>query len=110
MNTTTTGPINPAHKLIDENRWQYMLEVLPPLYIKTLDGIAISNGIACSEPYTFARSVVLTVCYKKDGEYYECEAEVYTEDGKPMGDTYNHCYSTGNIAKTWIRKPVRERE
>ena len=83
-------------KQISQDRWEYMLEVLPPLYVKELDGKPIENGICCSEAYTHNdKGVVLTICYKADdGNYYEGFANVFTKERKPIWDTYNHCYTT----------------
>lgn len=104
METTTTGPINPAHKLIDEERHNYMLEVIPPLWITHVDGKNVRQGFACSEAYTHSlNAVVLTVCYKHEGKYYETLCEIFKTDGTAIWDTYNHCYTRDNIAKTWIK-------
>lgn len=83
-------------KEITKDRWEYMLEVLPPLYVSHLDGNRIKDGICCSEAYTHNdRGVVLTICYKgEDGKYYEGLANVTTVGGKPIWDTYDHCYTT----------------
>lgn len=89
------------HKEITEERYYYILEVLPPLYISHIDGEPIHDGIACSEAYTHSNSVVLTVCYKKNGKYYETLAELFSSDNKPIWDTYNYMYSHSNIAKTF---------
>lgn len=83
-------------KQITEDRWEYMLEVLPPLYVTHLDGLPIRQGIACSEAYDHnSKGVVLTVCYQgQDGNFYETHANVFTKAGAPIWDTYNHCYSS----------------
>lgn len=82
-------------KEITEERWEYYLEVLPPLYVTHLDGKPIKRGICCSEAYDHNdKGVVLTICYKgDDGKYYEGYANVFTQDGKEIWDTYNHCYT-----------------
>jgi len=105
MNTETShlsGPVKPTHKLIDEERHDYILNVLPPLYISYVDGVKVKNGIACSEPYTHGKNaVVLTVCYRVEDKYYEVDCEIFKADGTPIWDTYDHCYSSNNIATTW---------
>ena len=81
-------------KQITEERWEYMLEVLPPLYVTMLDGVPIRKGICCSEAYDHNdKGVVLTICYLgNDGHFYEGLVNVTTQDGKAIWDTYNHCY------------------
>jgi hypothetical protein len=91
-----------TQKEITKERWNYILEVLPPLYIGYIDGEPIHDGIACSEPFCMGEtSNVFTVCYKKEGKYYETLAEVFSSDNKPIWDSYNYIFSSGNIAKTF---------
>jgi hypothetical protein len=94
-------------QVITEERYDYMLEVLPPLYVSQLDGKRIKKGICCSEAYSHNdKGVVLTICFKgEDGNYYEGLANVFTKDGKQIWETYNHCYTTV-IAETASKKEV----
>lgn len=93
-------------KEITEEMWEYYLEVLPPLYVSHLDGKPIKMGICCSEAYTHNdKGVVLTICYKgDDGKFYEGFANVFTLEGNPIWDTYNHCYTTVK-AETCVLQP-----
>lgn len=97
------------YKQITEQRWEYMLEVLPPIYVTHLDGKPIKKGICCSEAYTHnSKGVVLTICFLgDDGVYYEGFVNVYTQEKQQIWETYNHCYSKV-IAETCVdeRKPV----
>jgi len=95
-------------KEITEDRWEYMLEVLPPLYVSHLDGKPIKSGICCSEAYTHNdKGVVLTICYKgEDGKFYEGFANVFTKDGKAIWDTYNHCYTTVTAQACELKEKV----
>lgn len=91
-----------THKEITEQRYYDILEVLPPIYIGYIDGEPIHDGIACSEPYCIGvLSNVFTVCYKKEGKYYETLAEVFSSENKPIWNTYEYMFSRGNIAKTF---------
>ena len=95
-------------KQITEERWEYMLGVLPPLYVKELDGKPIKDGICCSEAYTHnEKGVVLIICYKgEDGNYYEGLANVSTKEGKPIWNTYNHCYQTVTAQSCELKEKV----
>lgn len=98
----TKGPISPAHKVVSEDRWYHLNECMPPLYIKRVDGILVKDGIACSEAETHGiNAIVLIVCFTHEGVIYESKCEVFKEDGRPIWNTDNYCYSRDNIAKTW---------
>jgi hypothetical protein len=93
------------HVEVDGEKYYEMYEVLPPVYIKELDGLPIKNCFACSEAYTHSdKTVVLSVYYKKDGKYYETLAEVFKCDAAPILDTGNAQWSRDNIAITWSKK------
>lgn len=95
---------------ITEERWEYYLEVLPPLYITHLDGEPIKKGICCSEAYDHnSKGVVLTICFKgEDGNFYEGLANVFTQEGKRIDDTYNHCYQKVKAETAQKRSALNE--
>ncbi len=84
-------------KEITEERYNDMMEVLPPIYINpsTVKQEAYS-AFAVSEAYSHGKSVILTVCWKeRQGQaikFYERLMEVYTPAGKPIDETYGHYY------------------
>lgn len=92
-------------KEITEEAYDYLLEVLPPIYIeaKSINAKATS-AFACSEAYDYAAgTVVLTVCWKEkhtDGaKHYQQNRAVYTAANKPIDDTYGHAYQRKYISK-----------
>lgn len=103
-------------KQITEDRYNEMLDVLPPVYIRKLHGFEVKGAFACSEPYTHRyykdeklnKVVCVVVCSvfwrDNDGNYYEELCELYKADGTPINDTYYHCYTRGNIAIAWEEK------
>lgn len=87
-------------KEITQDRWQSILEAMPPIYISEVDGKNVSKGIAMSEPYSHtSKAVVLIVCYQQDGKFYEVLAEIYRPDGHAVWETFNHIGKRDYIAK-----------
>lgn len=93
------------HTEIKEERFDDMLEILPPIYISHIDGNKVKFGFCVSEPYTHLNNgaVVLTTCYKLHGKYYTCLSVVLKNNDKYIKDTYADEYTRDNYAVTYIK-------
>jgi hypothetical protein len=90
------------HKEITADRYDDLLDCMPPVYIIMLDGVKIQKGFAMGEPYTHAiGTVVSTVCYEKDGKYYMTEACLFKGNGAKITDINSQYYTRENIAITY---------
>ena len=60
-------------KEITEDRYDYYLDVLPPIYFKKIDGSIRTGGFCVAEAFTHTnRDVpVFTACYRYDGKFWE---------------------------------------
>lgn len=93
------------HTEITEDRYDDMLEVLPPIYITHVDGNKVKSGFCVSEPYTHLNNggVVLTTCYKLDGKYYMCLCAAFKYNDNAIKDTYNAEYTRDNYCITYTK-------
>lgn len=92
-----------TYKAITEERYYEMLEVLPPIYVRSVDGIEVDRGFSVAEATRHANDgrSAFTTCFMKDGLYYECEAVLSTDEGKAVkGSGYEYEYSRGNKAQS----------
>jgi hypothetical protein len=103
--SANTGDIKPL-KEVDKKQHEKMLEVLPPIYVSTVDGIKVQSGFAVSEPYSETDEGIPTfsVFFKLDGKYYETEASLAKADGKDITfATYNDNEYTKDNKATSIK-------
>lgn len=90
------------HKEINEERYDNMLNVMPPVYITHIDGNPVKEGFGVGEAYSeFNNTVVLTTCYKKEGKYYECFCVMYKHNYKPIIETYSAEWTRDNYGITY---------
>ena len=80
---------------ITEERYDNAFECLPPIFISHLNGKPIKNCFANSEAYKHnEKGVVLAVYFNVDDKHFETFANIVTNDGRYMQESYNYHYST----------------
>jgi hypothetical protein len=97
------------HTASTQERHDYLLEVLPPIYLSRIDGVPVKAGIACSEAYSHTSQdiVVLDCAYMdNEGNYKECQCVVFNSKAQGITDTYEAQYSRGNIGITYTGKNI----
>lgn len=93
-------------KEINKKNYDDMLEVMPPIYIKTVDGIKVNGGFAVSEPYSsFGNLPTFGIYFKYENKYYTAIATLAKADGKTIGfPQYNNCEYTKDNVATSVKK------
>jgi len=95
-------------KEITEDRWEYMLEVLPPMYLLEIDGKKVKGGFAVSEALSHGPDGGPTFsAYWQEGEkFYEQEVSVIRPTGKNVGWNYT-AYAYEKFVATSVKKPEK---
>jgi hypothetical protein len=102
-------------KEVDEDRYDWMLGVMPPIYITSIDGEKIQSGFAMSEPNSHVKveggyKATFTALYKKDGKYFEVP-DVYFEgkgEAKRVNQDNKAQYARGgNVADDKGKKALK---
>ncbi|RYE02382.1 MAG: hypothetical protein EOP50_00130 [Sphingobacteriales bacterium] len=80
---------------VTEARFYEMLEVLPPIYLNTIDGQRTKGlAFAVSEAYSHCPAgVVLRLFWKHDGKFLSCFGAIQHKNGQPVFETYRHTFS-----------------
>lgn len=89
-------------KEVTQERYDDMLEVLPPMYLSEIDGKKVKNGFAVSEALSQNDDGPTFVGYwEEDGKFFSSEVSVIKPNGKNVGwNYYAHAFTKGNTAKT----------
>lgn len=92
---------------ITKERYNYYLEVLPPIYFSHLDGEKVSGGFCVAEAYTHTNGdvPVFTACYKTEGRYYETLAVILKHDDNVVKDYNAQEFSSDNYAISYKKQP-----
>ncbi len=109
-NEVSDDEVAPSFKHVltsTEEKNDYMLDVLPPMYIDTVDGVKVGKGFAVSEPASdFEGKPTFGIYFEHDGKFYEAEAWL---DGISFGNYHGKAYARGNTAHTVERWEDRKK-
>lgn len=85
---------------ITEEQYQECLDVLPPIYIRLLNGEKIQSGFAIMEPLNHHSdgTIISQVCFRKDDKYLTTDARIYKADGSIIDYSDYQVYTSDNIA------------
>lgn len=74
--------VKPTYRRITRQRYNDWRTVLPVCYVESVDDQPVQKGIAVCEAQEYnARGVELTVCFRKNGRYYETIANLSNNSG-----------------------------
>ena len=96
-------------KEIKEEEYERMLEVLPPIYLTTVDGVRVKEGFAVAEPSSERNhQPTFGVYFKMAGKFYSTLALLYKTSGTPITfATYHDREFTKDNKATSVEKNER---